>query len=153
MKSISCFHSSTLAPLLQTIIDGILAINETLSSKFRLKTNAIFTRLIKKFGGEEITNLIPERKIILRKRLRNLRKTVSKEKRLKEQRANKEDESDDSDGEEFNDKNPPTRFVELYNLNQCVLFALIVVFNLNIFSCFYQLLKNIIKKKIQICIY
>ena len=60
---------------------------------FRLKTRAIYLRLIRKFGYINIVNLVPKSDEILLKRLRNIKKAESRKKRSQ----NADDDSDDGD--------------------------------------------------------
>lgn len=74
---------------------------------FRQKVRDIMIKLIRKFGTDVITGMVPVSDQIMHKRLKNIRKIETRKQKLKEQTNNKK--NDESD-EEFNVKRKPKRY-------------------------------------------
>ncbi|XP_068203114.1 RRP12-like protein [Palaemon carinicauda] len=77
--------------------------------KFRNKTRDIFDRLMRKFGADRISALVPPDDEVLQKRLRNLRKVAARKKREREAKKGGDDDSDD----DFETKAHPTSLDEI----------------------------------------
>nr|CAD7586449.1 unnamed protein product [Timema genevievae] len=80
-------------------VKSLVGMTEDCKRHFRTKTRDILDRLVRKFGAENISVLVPASDIVMHKRLRNLRKIHSKKIRDKEQR--KQENSDDDIDEPF----------------------------------------------------
>ncbi|CAG2057733.1 unnamed protein product [Timema podura] len=96
---ITSFPVSVVAPSISTIVKSLVGMTEDCKRHFRTKTRDILDRLVRKFGAENISVLVPASDIVMHKRLRNLRKIHSKKIRDKEQR--KQENSDDDIDEPF----------------------------------------------------
>ena len=95
--STSIFNPIIVSDHLDDIMDGICHLNDSNQRRFRQKTRDIFSRFIRKFGGDRITALIPNNSTTLQKRIRALRKIEARKKKAKEQSKNNESESDSDD--------------------------------------------------------
>nr|CAD7414135.1 unnamed protein product [Timema poppensis] len=80
-------------------VKSLVGMTEDCKRHFRTKTRDILDRLVRKFGAENISVLVPASDIVMHKRLRNLRKIHSKKIRDKEQR--KQENPDDDINEPF----------------------------------------------------
>ena len=77
---------------------------------FRQKVRDIMVKLIRKFGTDIISGMIPTSDQTMHKRLKNIRKIETRKQKLKEQKKEmKDDESD----EEFNVKRKPKRYIKV----------------------------------------
>jgi len=106
---ISSFAPNVLGSAVSTIMEGIANLTPDCLRKYRQKTKSILTRLLRKFGDDYICNLVPQQHESLHKILRNLRKEVNRERRLKEA-EDKEEETEDKSPTSMKDlvskKNP-----------------------------------------------
>ena len=79
----------------------ILVLNDVVLLRtffFRLLTQKLLIRLVRKFGYDVISALVPKEDKTMHKRLNNIRKIESRKKRDSEKRLNmKEDEEDEED--------------------------------------------------------
>ncbi|XP_045596456.2 RRP12-like protein [Procambarus clarkii] len=82
---------------IDTIVKALCNIIPDCQRKFRLKTRDILVRLMRKFGADRITALVPSGDTILHKRIRNLRKLEARKQREREARKDSEGMSDDDD--------------------------------------------------------
>lgn len=71
----------------------------------RQKVRDIIVKLVRKFGTEVITSMVPASDQTMHKRLKNIRKIENRKQKLKEEKKGKDDESD----EEFSVKKKPKR--------------------------------------------
>ncbi|XP_018011596.1 RRP12-like protein [Hyalella azteca] len=104
---VTLYPVAVLGPCVNKIINGIVSLTPDCSRKFRLKTKSILARLMRKFGDDYITKLVPLKHVTLHKRLRNLRKEASRARRARDAEDEEEDQDDDAD-ELFSGKAPST---------------------------------------------
>lgn len=79
--------------------------------KFRLPMRDILSRLMRKFGADRITALVPKGNTVLHKRIRNLRKMAARKQR--EWEARKENNEVDDDDEDFKSRALPASLDEI----------------------------------------
>ncbi|XP_058797316.1 RRP12-like protein [Phymastichus coffea] len=107
---LSVIPTPTIAPMLNKIVDALTNMTDDCKRHFRQKVRDILIKLMRKFGADIITNIVPTSDHIMHKRLKNIRKVELRKQKLKETRkANKDDESD----EEFNVKRKPKSLEEI----------------------------------------
>ncbi|KAH0557965.1 RRP12-like protein [Cotesia glomerata] len=99
---LSAFPTAIIGPDLQSIMKGITGMTEDCKRHFRQKVRDILTKLIRKFGIEPISELIPQSDEIMHKRIKNIRKIEARKQKIKEERK----KGEDSD-EEFSVKRKP----------------------------------------------
>lgn len=76
---------------------------------FRQKVRDIITKLIRKFGLETVTAMVPASDVVMHKRLKNIRKIEVRKQKVKEQKkANLDDSQADDD---FSTKRKPKTYV------------------------------------------
>ncbi|KAL7289625.1 hypothetical protein TKK_0016479 [Trichogramma kaykai] len=99
-----------LAPTIDSIVKSFSNMTEDCRRHYRQQIRDIMVKLMRKFGADVITQMVPTSDLIMHKRLKNMRKIeVSKQRKREEQRANQNEDSD----EEFNIKRKPKSFEEI----------------------------------------
>lgn len=88
-------------------IDALCAMNDDCHRHFRQKVRDILVKLIRKYGMETISGMIPASNAMLHKRLKNMNKAEEAKKKKKELRKLKKQENDEDT--EFNAKRKPKR--------------------------------------------
>lgn len=113
---VALYPVSVLGSVVKTIIGGIVSMTPDCARKYRLKTKSILARLMRKFGADHISSLVPRKHEILHRRIRNLRKEASRTRRQKEaDELEEEQQREQEDGAEdlFTEKAPPTSLEEI----------------------------------------
>ena len=85
-------------------MQGLLNMTEDCKRHFRQKVRDILIKLIRKFGIDTITSMVPLTDNIMLKRLKNIRKVETKKQKSKEKRKS---DVDDESEEEFSVKKKP----------------------------------------------
>ncbi|KAK3875138.1 hypothetical protein Pcinc_019979 [Petrolisthes cinctipes] len=102
------FPPQLMSAHVETLVAAISGMQDDCQRKFRIKTRDIFDRLLRKFGADYVTALVPKGSV-LEKRLRNLRKAAARKQR---DRDSKKDTQDDQD-EEFTSRALPASLEEI----------------------------------------
>ncbi|XP_068987519.1 RRP12-like protein isoform X3 [Bombus flavifrons] len=96
---------------LKLLIDALCAMNDDCHRHFRQKVRDILVKLIRKYGMETISGMIPVSNAMLHKRLRNMNKAEEAKKKKRELRKLKKQENDEDT--EFNAKRKPKSMEEI----------------------------------------
>ncbi|XP_012287618.1 RRP12-like protein isoform X2 [Orussus abietinus] len=99
------------APSLPSIMKALSGMTDDCKRHFRQKVRDLLIKLVRKFGIEAVTNLIPSNDAVMHKRIKNIRKVQSRKQKAKEQRKLNEAGSDSE--EEFNAKRRPKSMEEI----------------------------------------
>lgn len=103
IKSIlTMFSIQVMSTHVDSIVKALCNMQHDCQRKYRLQTKYLFDKLMRKFGADRIMALVPRDDDILQKRLRNLRKEVSRRQRL----AKDNDDAQESDDEDFGNGGP-----------------------------------------------
>ncbi|KAF2354788.1 putative domain NUC173 [Trinorchestia longiramus] len=105
---VTLYPVAVLGPSVSDIMKGIVSLTPDCARKFRLKTKSILARLMRKFGDDYITKLVPAKHETLLKRIRNLRKEASRARRAKETEDEAGEQKNDDAEELFSEKAPST---------------------------------------------
>lgn len=88
---------------------GLTSMTEDCKRHFRQKVRDIITKLIRKFGVDTISAMVPASDVVMHKRLKNIRKIEARKQKVKEQKkANLNDSQED---DEFTTKRKPKTYV------------------------------------------
>ncbi|KYN06248.1 PREDICTED: RRP12-like protein [Cyphomyrmex costatus] len=109
---INVMTSIAMASTLPRIIDALSGMSENCKRHFRQKVRDIFTKLIRKYGIEPISSMIPISDIILHKRLKNINKIENAKKKKRELERARKLQEQNSD-EEFDAKRRPKSIEEI----------------------------------------
>ena len=85
-------------------VEALSKMTDDCKRHFRQKVRDILVKMVRKFGIENITNMVPNSDETMYKRLKNIRKIETRKQKVKEEK-NKDEDSD----EEFNLKRMPKR--------------------------------------------
>lgn len=99
------------APNLKILIDALCAMSYDCQRYFRQKVRDILVKLIRKYGMETISSMIPASNVMLHKRLKNMNKVEMKKKKNKE--LTKLQEKENKDDIEFDAKRRPKSLEEI----------------------------------------
>ncbi|XP_033203361.2 RRP12-like protein isoform X1 [Bombus vancouverensis nearcticus] len=108
---ITVMPSHIAASNLKLLIDALCAMNDDCHRHFRQKVRDILVKLIRKYGMETISGMIPASNAMLHKRLKNMNKAEEAKKKKKELRKLKKQENDEDT--EFNAKRKPKSIEEI----------------------------------------
>ncbi|XP_024936269.1 RRP12-like protein [Cephus cinctus] len=108
---ITVMPSPTVAPTLPAIMKASSKMTEDCKRHFRLKIRDILVKLVRKYGIDTITAMVPVSDEVMHKRLKNIRKIQTRKQKAKEQKKAQQGE-EDSD-EEFNVKSKPKSIEEI----------------------------------------
>ncbi|OAD59899.1 RRP12-like protein [Eufriesea mexicana] len=104
---ITVMPSPIVASTLTKLIDALCGMNNDCHRHFRHKVRDILVKLLRKYGMETISMMIPASNIILHKRLKNMNKIEEAKKKNRELRKSREQETDE-DGEFSVKRRPKT---------------------------------------------
>ncbi|CAD1471378.1 unnamed protein product [Heterotrigona itama] len=99
------------APNLKMLIDALCGMSNDCQRHFRQKIRDILVKLIRKYGMETISSMIPASNVILHKRLKNMNKVEMKKKKKRELKKLQEEEN--KDDIEFDAKRKPKSLEEI----------------------------------------
>ncbi|KAL0112098.1 hypothetical protein PUN28_013375 [Cardiocondyla obscurior] len=102
---------ATIASTLPQIVDALTRMTEDCKRHFRIKVRDIFTKLIRKYGFNSISSMVPNSDVTLHKRLKNINKVEDTKKKRRELERAKITEQDNS--EEFDVKKRPKSIQEI----------------------------------------
>ena len=85
------------APYVQNIVKSLVNMSEDCKRHFRLKSRYLLDRIVRKFGFDFVSSLVPKDDVIMHKRLKNIRQMHARKAKLQDSRG---DESDDDDDDE-----------------------------------------------------
>ena len=108
---ITVIPSHIAASNLKLLIDGLCAMNDDCHRHFRQKVRDILVKLIRKYGMETISGMIPASNAMLHKRLKNMNKAEEAKKKKNELRKLKKQENDEDT--EFSAKRKPKSMEEI----------------------------------------
>lgn len=77
---------------------------------FRQKVRDIIVKMVRKFGIEPISNMVPQSDETMHKRLKNIRKIENRKQKTKDDKKSKDEDSE----EEFNLKRMPKRYLFIF---------------------------------------
>lgn len=100
-----------IGPTLPTIIEGLTKMTEDCKGHFRQKVRILLIKLIRKFGVDMITGIVPLTNEIMHKQLKNIRKHEARKLKAKEEQNSKMDEEMEED-DEFSSKKQTTKSIE-----------------------------------------
>ena len=88
------------------IVKSLLKMPDDCMRHFRLKTRYLMDRLVRKFGYDLVSAIVPKDNVQMHKRLKNIKKVQVKKKKDKDARAaaaagDEDDDSDDMADEKF----------------------------------------------------
>lgn len=108
---ITVMPSPIVASTLTKVMNALRAMNDDCQRHFRQKVRDILAKLLRKYGMETISAMVPASDTILHKRLKNINKIEEGKKKKRELRRSKEQESDEDS--EFNAKRRPKSIEEI----------------------------------------
>ncbi|KAK0081235.1 hypothetical protein PV325_012542 [Microctonus aethiopoides] len=109
---LSSLPTIIIGPNLSMIVQSMTKMTDDCKRHFRQKVRDILVKLVRKFGINIITDLVPASEEVLHKRLKNIRKIETRKQKAKEEKNSKgNDENDDE--EEFNVKRRPKTIEEI----------------------------------------
>ncbi|XP_017799417.1 PREDICTED: RRP12-like protein [Habropoda laboriosa] len=108
---ISVMPSPVVASTLTKLIEALCGMNDDCHRHFRHKVRDILVKLLRKYGMETISGVIPTSNTILHKRLKNINKIEEAKKKKKE--LNKLKERDTDEDSEFNARRRPKSIEEI----------------------------------------
>jgi len=99
----------------ESIVKALLKMPEDCMRHFRLKTRYLIDRLVRKFGYDLISSLVPKDNVTMHKRLKNIRKVQVKKRKDKEAAAaaGEDDSDDENSNEKFKVKSRPKTIGEI----------------------------------------
>ncbi|KAL6079675.1 pre-rRNA processing protein, variant 2 [Balamuthia mandrillaris] len=100
--SVSAVPSSLLEPHLTSLIPGMMTWSGDAKNRFRSKVKILLERLIRRFGVEKVSSLVPEQH---RKLFTSVRKDMDQKKKTKKKNEEEEEEEEDDDDEEQDEEN------------------------------------------------
>ncbi|XP_078033343.1 RRP12-like protein [Augochlora pura] len=95
---LTCMPSPIVASTLPKLMEAICSMTEDCQRHFRRKVRDILIKLLRKYGMETISGMIPSSDSILHKRLKNINKLEESKKKNRELKKSKQDKEED----EFN---------------------------------------------------
>lgn len=90
-------------------MESLSKMTEDCKRHCRLKIRDILVKMVRKFGIEPIINMVPQSDEMMLKRLKNIRKIENRKQKTKDDKKNKEEDSE----EEFNLKRMPKSMEEI----------------------------------------
>ncbi|XP_026668407.1 RRP12-like protein isoform X2 [Ceratina calcarata] len=108
---ITVMPSPIVASTLTKLIDSLSTMDGDCHRHFRQKIRDILAKLLRKYGMETISAMVPGSNTVLHKRLKNISKLEEAKKKKRELRRSKEQESDEDS--EFNAKRRPKTIEEI----------------------------------------
>lgn len=108
---ITAMPSPIVASSLPNLVEAISGMNEDCQRHFRQKVRDIFTKLVRKYGFETVSGLLPSSDTMLRKRLKNIHRMEEAKKKARELKKSQQQENDKD--EEFNAKRRPKSIEEI----------------------------------------
>ena len=88
-------------PHVQGIVEAIVKMTEDCKKYFRLRSRYLMDRLVKKFGFDLVSGLIPKNDHVTHKRLNNIRKMQARKEKMVEKKDHRGGDSDDDDESNF----------------------------------------------------
>ncbi|XP_076241511.1 RRP12-like protein isoform X2 [Calliopsis andreniformis] len=107
---ITVMPSPIVATTLSKVTEALCVMSDDCHRHFRQKVRDILVKLIRKYGFETISGMIPSSNAMLHKRLKNINKMEEAKKKNRELKKSKELETEDS---EFNAKRRPKSMEEI----------------------------------------
>jgi len=106
------------APHVEGIVKSLLKMPDDCMRHFRLKTRYLMDRLVRKFGYDLVSAIVPKDNVQMHKRLKNIKKVQVKKKKDQDARAaaaagDEDDDSDDMADEKFKVKSRPKSIGEI----------------------------------------
>ncbi|XP_031825723.1 RRP12-like protein [Nomia melanderi] len=107
---ITIMPSPIVASTLPRLIESLCAINDDCHRHFRQKVRDILVKLLRRYGMQPVSAMIPSTNVMLHKRLKNINKLEEAKKKNKELKKMAEQ---DKDEDEFNPKRRPKSIEEI----------------------------------------
>ena len=96
----------------EKIVTALTKMTEDCKRHFRLKARYLLDRIVRKFGFDMVSSLVPKNDATTHKRLKNLRKLQERRKKVGE-RHEEEEDGDSDDGLGFQLKSKPKTIDEI----------------------------------------
>jgi ribosomal RNA-processing protein 12 len=84
---------------LEPIMKAMVKMSEDCKRHFRIKSRFLLERLVRKFGFDLLSGLVPKDDLIMQKRLRNIRKVQTRKAKEDQKKLRADDSDDDEEGD------------------------------------------------------
>ncbi|XP_048507370.1 RRP12-like protein isoform X2 [Athalia rosae] len=110
---LSVMPSLVVAPMLPTVVKALCDMTDDCKRHFRQKVRDLLVKLVRKYGADLITGLVPSSDEIMHKRLRNIKKIQVRKQKMKDQKKLDDSNKRGWDDEEFSVKARPKTMEEI----------------------------------------